>query len=502
MKELSKYCIWILSATIWSTICFILPDFSDNPAEGWRGILTQIVYISACGIGNLFFLYLVGCNKYVCTILLPIYGAVGAAVAFYRVIYHVTITPMIIEVVLHTNTEEALGVLSWQIVVWILFNVCIATGLVCVRFRYIHLSRIWIHALAVLIIGSGYLFCNNRLHASLLQRYPYNVFYNIEEYHSLKQTIAEERIIPRYRVDNIPDSLTIILVIGEAARADHLSLNGYARETTPHLSKRKNVVSLPNIYSEQTHTLASVPYILTRTDSIHEAYQYTETSFVPIFRQEDFRTIWISNQDLGASFAHFLAECDTSIFANAGKSTYVFSQWLDEEMLPIIDKYDGNKCARNLYIIHTIGSHWYYNNHVTQKHYVFQPITTNRLITNNTLEQITNSYDNTIFYMDEFLDSLIMRFEDSPTLIIYQADHGEALGESNQFLHANDVEAVKCPACILWYSDKYAEIYPDKIKALIRNKDKRYRTDYVFYSILSAADIEAEGDTPSMNIFR
>ena len=78
----------------------------------------------------------------------------------------------------------------------------------------------------------------------------------------------------------------------------------------------------------------------------------------------------------------------------------------------------------------------------------------------------------------------------------------EALGEDGYFLHANDAEPVKHPACIIWYSDKYAEANPEKIKALILNKDKRYRTDYVFYSILYAAGIEADGDCPEMNIFR
>ena len=104
--------------------------------------------------------------------------------------------------------------------------------------------------------------------------------------------------------------------------------------------------------------------------------------------------------------------------------------------------------------------------------------------------------------MDFFVDSIINIFEDQYALVIYQADHGDALGEDGYFLHANDAEAVKNPACFVWYSDKYAAANPEKIKALIANKDKRYRTDYVFYSILYAAGIEAEGDNPDVNIFK
>ena len=103
--------------------------------------------------------------------------------------------------------------------------------------------------------------------------------------------------------------------------------------------------------------------------------------------------------------------------------------------------------------------------------------------------------------MDFFVDSLIASIANKKAIVIYQSDHGEALGEEGEFLHANETEMAKHPACFIWYSDAYAEMYPDKIKALIANKDKRYRTDYLFYSILLATGIEAEGNCPEMNIF-
>ena len=337
---------------------------------------------------------------------------------------------------------------------------------------------------------------------SLCQRYPYNLVYNLLEYYSLQHTIKTTRIVPEYTSIQPQDSVTIILIIGESARADHLQLNGYIRETTPLLCSRTNIVSFPHIYSRQTHTSASLPYILTRADSIHEDYQYTETSFVPIFKNEEFLTSWISNQDMGDSFAHFLSECDTSIFANAGKSPFVFSQWLDEELLPHLHELEKKNSAHKLHILHTIGSHWYFNNHVPTDKYYFQPTTSNRLVTNNTIEQIINSYDNTIRYMDFFVNSVISSLENKNAIILYQSDHGEALGEDGKYLHANDAGPVHNPACFIWYSDKYAAANPEKIKVLYANKDKRYRTDYVFYSILYAAGIEVEGDCPEMNIFK
>ncbi len=50
----------------------------------------------------------------------------------------------------------------------------------------------------------------------------------------------------------------VVMVLGETARADHLGLNGYARDTTPRLA-RENVASLRNVWSCGTNTAASVP---------------------------------------------------------------------------------------------------------------------------------------------------------------------------------------------------------------------------------------------------
>ena len=89
----------------------------------------------------------------------------------------------------------------------------------------------------------------------------------------------------------------MVAVLGEAARADHLQLNGYERETTPLLRTNPNVVSLPQIYSQYTNTNGSIPHIITRADSIHSEYAYTETSFVTLFKQCGFHTVWLTNKN-------------------------------------------------------------------------------------------------------------------------------------------------------------------------------------------------------------
>jgi glucan phosphoethanolaminetransferase (alkaline phosphatase superfamily) len=488
-------------ATLWIAITVVLPDFFDNPITGLRGVITISLYVVALSIVSWLWLYIASLNKYVAAVFVPLYGMIGATVSYYRVMYRVTITPLMLDCILHTNMEEALGVISWSLIVWVGANLLIGIALVIWRWRLKKPKYEWLHALVVLVIFVGYYHINGRLHQSINQRYPMHIVESMRQYVHLQQLRQQPHLMPKYVVNSSPDSLDVVVVIGESARTDHFALNGYNRPTNPLLSQRTNIVSLPHIYSEYTHTLASVPVLLTRADSLHPEYQYSETSFAAILRNEGYHTAWISNQDLGDTFASFPAECDTVVWLNAGKSVFIFSEWYDENLLPEMGKQLAKENNKNLLILHTIGSHWYYNNHVPDMYNYFQPTTDNRVVTNNRHEAVINSYDNTIRYTDLVLDSIIARMTNRCAIVFYISDHGESLGENGNWLHAAGAEETKYPACVIWYSDVFAQQYPEKITALYANKNNRYRTDFLFHSVLSAAGISVVDIDSNMNIF-
>lgn len=501
MKRYCLYLVYVCVATLWIAITVVLPDFFDNPITGLRGVITISLYVVALSIVSWLWLYIASLNKYVAAVFVPLYGMIGATVSYYRVMYRVTITPLMLDCILHTNMEEALGVISWSLIVWVGANLLIGIALVIWRWRLKKPKYAWLHALVVLVIFVGYYHINGRLHQSINQRYPMHIVESMRQYVHLQQLRKQSHLMPKYVVNSSPDSLDVVVVIGESARADHFALNGYNRPTNPLLSQRTNIVSLPHIYSEYTHTLASVPVLLTRADSLHPEYQYSETSFAAILRNEGYHTAWISNQDLGDTFASFPAECDTVVWLNAGKSVFIFSEWYDENLLPEMGKQLAKENNKNLLILHTIGSHWYYNNHVPDMYNYFQPTTDNRVVTNNRHEAVINSYDNTIRYTDLVLDSIIARMKNRCAIVFYISDHGESLGENGNWLHAAGAEETKYPACVIWYSDVFAQQYPEKITALYANKNNRYRTDFLFHSVLSAAGISVVDIDSTMNIF-
>ena len=61
-----------------------------------------------------------------------------------------------------------------------------------------------------------------------------------------------------------PERELVIMVVGETARADHWSLNGYGRDTNPRLA-REDVVNFPDFWSCGTSTSVSVPCMFSRS---------------------------------------------------------------------------------------------------------------------------------------------------------------------------------------------------------------------------------------------
>lgn len=494
-----------IAIAVWNTLSFIIPDFIDNPVGDYRGVISLLFYVAALGIGQCLLALMFVFDKWCVAFVLPLYSLLGAVISYYRVMYHAAVNSVLVDATLHTNMGTVTGVVSWSLVVWVIFQLCVSVLWIWWRWKIGILPKRGVVGLVALCLFLVWFFGNDHLHKGAIQRYPMNVVHSIGEYIGMRRSLNLPRQLPVVCYAEPTDSLSVIMLIGESARADHLSLNGYERQTCSLLSQRSNVVSLPHVYSMYDHTAASVPHILTPADSLYPEKAYSSHSFIRCFQAVGYYTSWISNQDYGQTYSSFIHESDTIIFPNASKSSSVFAPWYDVDLLPVVESLSHqNHSAHNLYVLHLVGSHWYYNNHVPPYAERFKPVTTHRVFTQNDSLSIIHSYDNTIVALDYFVDSLIQIFEGRNAILFYLSDHGESLGENGHWLHAMGEDAVenKNPAAFVWFSDKYARNFPEKVSALRANREKRYNTDYLFYSILFAAGLEAEGDDKAVNIFR
>ena len=84
------------------------------------------------------------------------------------------------------------------------------------------------------------------------------------------------------------------------------------------------------------------------------------------------------------------------------------------------------------------------------------------------LNELVNSYDNSIFYTDYFISRVIdiLKERDENSLVMYTSDHGEGLGEKRVYGHVQneDVRGRMTVPWFVWVSENYKKGKPQKIR--------------------------------------
>ncbi|NNJ46097.1 MAG: phosphoethanolamine transferase [Sulfurovum sp.] len=280
-----------------------------------------------------------------------------------------------------------------------------------------------------------------------------------------------------------------VLVIGESARADRFSINGYNKNTTPLLSNKQGVISFKDTSSCDTSTLSSVPCLLLRAGYSEFKFPIDESSFVQVFSDKDFDTHWLTLQREAPVIHTFCEEAHECVDLHSMK----YDMGVLEKYKEII----ASATKDTLIVIHTMGSHTDYNTRVPPKYQKFQPTCTGAYETcTDTL--LDNSYDNTIYYTDMLLSNMITALEDKNAFLFYTSDHGESLGETylgfiRRFGHASPYDVAPKAQTnmpfIVWFSDQYK-----KINSRVNEIDKEQHVshDFIFSSMLGCAGFEGE----------
>lgn len=499
------YLFSLLMALIYG-LCFTITDFYDLDFNSFSSFCVLAMQWGRVVLAIFFLMLIISANKYVFAILFPLFTTVNAILAYYRATAKVQVTSDTIELALVNDARTCMEVVTPLLVAVVIAALAASTALACIRFRKIRFGRPHSTIAPVIgLIGLTAMCSTHLLRRPIANRIPFSLPQAIWKYNKDKKFVAYERPEFEGGVNCKADSMTVIMIIGETARAKNLGINGYERETTPLLSQEKNVASLPFVHTLFGATHLCVPYMLTRADSARADLMYQERSFIDVFKRGGYSTAWIANQEKVGTYAYFMDEADTTIRINSGKSLYVTTEWLDDDMLPHIENLlaqnEGNG-SRRLFVLHTIGSHWYYNGHFTKEYERWKPKTDSKVTSCNTREQMVNSYDNTILFSDHFWHEVINKVRQRNAIIFYLSDHGENLGEDGRWLHACDHPALRNPACWIWYSDIWAEQYPDKVRKLHTRKGDYHDAAFLFHSIIDAADIQADCVEEEYDIFR
>jgi glucan phosphoethanolaminetransferase (alkaline phosphatase superfamily) len=302
-----------------------------------------------------------------------------------------------------------------------------------------------------------------------------------------------------------PAPETIVLVLGESSRFDRWRLNGYARDTTPLLAQEPNLVVLSDVVTPVAATRRSVPLLSTRKPALDGLTEgFNEKSFLSAYKEAGFRTWWLSNQlTYGTHDSPITAiaqEADEVKHLNPGG--YSGQSSFDEVLLAPLRRALASPAPKQLMVLHTLGSHWNYGRRYPPRFEHWQPSLSGIAqpdLTDASLHALaSNSYDNSVLYTDWFLAQVIGELKQSgrSAALVYVSDHGEVLRSEScrQFLHGQGTRSEFHVPALVWHSDRYQAIYPEKVAQLRRNRHARIGTPDFFHTMLDLADIRYPGE--------
>lgn len=343
--------------------------------------------------------------------------------------------------------------------------------------------------------------------------YPINIFYNLgfainKYYKSKKYPIhSKDFKFNTMKSANATNREIYVLVVGEASRADNWQLYGYDRKTNPQLSQNQGIIKFDDVLTQSITTHKSVPLILTSASAEDYSVIYSHKSIITAFKEAGFKTAFYSNQIPDGSFLDFYAsEADShENIRHSEVGGYITINNFDEFMLPLLQSFINTATGNLFIVLHTYGSHFNYRERYPSNFSLFMPDDACK-IRNENRQMLLNAYDNTVAYTDDFLSKVISILDrtKATTALFYSSDHGEDLLDDNRkrFLHSSPSPTyyqLKIPL-FMWFSEKYKDAFPSKVKNAANNHGVPITTNTVFHTVLDMASLNTTDFDPRLSL--
>lgn len=436
----------------------------------------------------------------------------SASASFYMTFLNVVIGYGIIASVMTTDIDLSKEVVGWQLIVWVVMvsalpllfiwsNRCRYTLLRQLHTPGQRLRSVTVVVLAGLMVWGpirlldmqqkddekisgvdmpsyGGVVANSYLPSNWLSALGLYAWAQVDESSDNKSLINPATKFTYVAPKGIDDTW-VVFIIGETTRWDHMGMLGYSRNTTPKLAQEKNLVAFRG-ESCDTATKLSLRCMFVREGGADDNPQRTlkEQNVFSVLKQLGFTTdlyamqseMWFYSNTMADNIAY--REQIGAEPRNRGKS--VDDMLLIDEMQRSLD---NKKNGKHMIILHTKGSHFNYTQRYPRSFAQWTPEC--QASGKCSKEELINSYDNSVTYVDSFIDTVIDKLRDRKAIIFYAADHGESINDK-EHLHGTPrkmapPEQFRVPMMV-WMSDKYLQD-PDKAKMFAQLKQQaEYKT--------------------------
>lgn len=479
----------------------------------WRfGLLLLVVLVCL----HLCLLCLVLTRRTAHAVLTLLFIATALATHFMQA-YGVYLTPGMLRNVVHSEMKEAADLLGPQLAGHLLIEgiaPALLLWIVPIRrfpFRVATARRIGTLALSLclllLALVLGYqdfatLFRNHKEARYLIT--PANYLYSLPRALATDATAAprsplevgvDARLGPHWAERN--RSVLLVIVVGETARSANWGLNGYARQTTPELS-RLDVINFPDVTSCGSDTETSVPCMFSAIGRrrYDESRIRNSQSLLHVLDRAGFSVLWRDNQTGCKGVCAGLAfEQVDSLHPDNCKP----GNCHDEVLLEGLDSFVQRTAGPKVVVLHQLGNHGpAYHHRYPANFRRFTPTCDTGEIRKCSIEEIVNSYDNALLYTDHFLSQAIAFLREQEgshdTALLYVSDHGESLGENGLFLHgipyaiAPDVQT-RVPM-VLWLSQGMRRAFRLENGCIRGRSGMKLSHDQLFHTVLGLLEVE------------
>lgn len=438
---------------------------------------------------------------------------ISSITSYFMNTYNVVIDASMIQNAFATNTNEALDLFNIKLLAYLLI-LGIFPSYFVYRVPILHqplhktiYTKIKITLLAIVVIISQLLIFGKfyssffREHKSI--RYytnPVISMYSSFKFINKKFNIDSKTLIHIGHDSKISKSdierELVIFVIGETARADRFSLNGYTKQTNP-LLESEGVYSFTNVTSCGTSTAISVPCIFSHinADQFDESTAHNTENILDILQSTGVNVLW---RDNNSDSKHVALRVPFEDFRTTDKNPVCDIECRDVGMLSGLSDYiEKKKEGDILIVLHQMGNHGpAYFKRYPKDFEKFKPTCKTKQLEDCSLTEIGNTYDNAILYTDYFLSQtiqLLKKYDDEfETSMIYISDHGESLGENGIFLHGLPdfmaPTAQKHVGAIFWFGENFEDV---NYNVLSLKKSTPFSHDNFFHTLLGIFEVES-----------
>ncbi|MGU5653650.1 phosphoethanolamine transferase [Aeromonas allosaccharophila] len=304
----------------------------------------------------------------------------------------------------------------------------------------------------------------------------------------------------------------MFLVVGETARSQNYSLNGYGKATNSFTAKEQGMVSFKDVRSCGTATAVSVPCMfsnLTRR-GYDDQLASSRDGLLDVLQHAGVSVLWKENDGGCKGVCRNVPTIE--ILPKSYPALCQGESCYDEVLLEGLDQQIAGMKGNKLVAFHLMGSHGptYFRRYPASER-AFMPDCPRSDIENCSNEELVNTYDNTIRYTDKVVGQLIEKLKSLESQydvgLVYLSDHGESLGAMGLYLHGTPYkfapdDQTRVPL-LTWFSPQLqADRQLDMSCLAAEASSQRFSHDNLFHSMLGIMDVQTSVYDNKLDLFK